>query len=444
MVGTETWVVLFGAVAVYALVAGWLGARSITMPLVFVAVGIVAGPHVLGAIDLPLHAEGIERLIEITLALLLFADASTLDWRAIRADAWIPARLLVVGLPLTVAVGALTAGLLFPGAGLGMALLLGAILAPTDAALGLPIFSNERVPMRVRRALNVESGFNDGVSTPFVTLALAFVVAEATPGNPGSWIPPALAEIAIAIVVGGLLGVVGGRAFLAAETRGLTTPVALQLGGLALALLGYWGSIAAGGNGYIAAFVAGLAFGAASDGKLAAAGEFPEVSGTLLSLLVWVIFGAMVAPLAFTHFVPAALLYAVLALTVARMLPVAIALAGTRLRADTVLMMGWLGPRGLASVVFTLIALGTLTEAGIDPTPLSAAVWAVLLSVALHAVTAVPLASWYAGRLEAAGPGIPEFAERGRGLGVRAIRVREALGHALAIDRHRGGTGGAG
>lgn len=433
----ETWVVLLGAVVAYALVAGWLGERSITMPLVFVVVGAVAGPYVLGLLDVPLHAEGIERLIEVTLALLLFADASTLEWRAIRADAGLPARLLAIGLPLTVLAGTVAAGLLFPGVGLGMALLLGAILAPTDAALGLPIFSNERVPMRVRRALNVESGFNDGVSTPIVTLALALAVSEATPGNPRDWIGPALVQIVVAIAAGGLLGAVGGRAFLAAKERGLTTPVALQLGGLALALLAYCGSIAAGGNGYIAAFVAGLAFNASSDGKLEAAGEFPEVSGTLLSLLVWVIFGAMVAPLAFTHFVPAALVYAGLALTVVRMLPVAIALAGTRLRLDTVLMMGWLGPRGLASVVFTLLALGTLTEAGVDPLPLVAAVWAVLLSVALHAVTAVPLASWYAGRLDAAGPGIPEFAERGRGLGVRAHRLRSALGHALAADRRR-------
>lgn len=441
---TETWVVLLGAVVAYALVAGWLGERSITMPLVFVAIGAVAGPYVLGLLDMPLHAEGIERLIEVTLALLLFADASTLEWRAIRADAGIPARLLIIGLPLTVAAGAVAAGLLFPGTGLGMALLLGAILAPTDAALGLPIFSNERVPVRVRRALNVESGFNDGVSTPFVTLALAFAVSQATPGNPGRWIGPALAQIVLAIVVGGLLGAIGGRAFLVAKERGLTTPVALQLGGLALALLAFTGSLAAGGNGYIAAFVAGLAFNAVSDGKLEAAGEFPEVSGTLLSLLVWVIFGAMVAPLAITHFEPAALVYAVLALTVARMLPVAIALAGTRLRLDTVLMMGWLGPRGLASVVFTLLAVGTLTEARIDPTPLVAAVWAVILSVALHAVTAVPLASWYAGRLDAAGPDIPEFAEHGRRLGVRAHRIRSALGHALASDRRRGETSSAG
>ncbi len=432
----ETWIVLLGAVVVYALVAGWLGARSITMPLVFVAFGAVAGPYVLGLLDLPLHAEEIERLIEVTLALLLFADASTLEWREIRRDAGIPARLLIVGLPLTVGIGALVAGPLFPAAGLGMALLLGAILAPTDAALGLPIFSNERVPTRVRRALNVESGFNDGFSTPFVTLALAFAVSQGGAGNPAGWIGPALVQIGIAIAVGALLGGVAGRAFRAAKERDLTTPVALQLAGLALALLAFMGSIAAGGNGYIAAFVAGLAFNAVSDGKLEIAGEFPEVTGTLLSLLVWVIFGAMVAPMAFTHFVPAAVLYAVLSLTVVRMLPVAIALFGTRLRPDTVMMMGWLGPRGLASVVFTLLALGTLTEAGVDPLPLVAAVWTVMLSVVLHAVTATPLAEWYAARLERADPAIPEFAERGRGLGVRAHQIRSAIGHALPA-RHR-------
>lgn len=406
---TESWAVLLAAVVGYALVAGWLGARSVTMPLVFVAAGALLGPHALGWLDVSLEAEAIERTIEITLALLLFADAMTLDWRAIRADAGLPARLLLVGLPLTVLLGTLAARALFPGAGIGVALLLAAVLAPTDAALGLPIFSNERVPPRVRRALNVESGFNDGVATPFVTLAIALALAEAASGHPGARLSAALAEIAIAVVAGGLLGFAGGYAFRQADRRGLTTPAALQMGVLALALLAYWGSIAVGGNGYIAAFAGGLAFGAAGRDRLRPAGEFPEVVGTLLSLVVWAVFGAVLVPLAVLRFSPAALGFALLALTVLRMLPVAIALIGTRLRPDTVLTMGWLGPRGLATVAFSAIAIGAFREAGVDPGPLVAAVWAVILSVLLHAVTAVPLASWYAGRIARAGPPLPEL-----------------------------------
>ena len=401
----------FGLVAAYAAVALWLGRRSITMPMVFVAAGALLGAQALGLITLSIAAKDVETLTEISLALLLFADASTLRLRQVQDDAGLPGRLLVIAMPLVIALGGLVAYGLFPQEGIGFALLLGAILAPTDAALGLAVFNNPRVPVRIRRALNVESGLNDGIATPFVVLFTALAVAEETQ-KAGGWLVSALADIGIAVGVGAVVGMLGGWLFAAAVRRRLTSKGTEQIGNLALALCAFFGSTALGGNGFIAAFVGGIAFGHIRRHHQHEATEFTETSGTLLSLLVWTVFGAnLVVPL-FDTFNPLAFLYALLSLTVIRMLPVAIALVGTHLRRDTVLLMGWLGPRGLASVVFLLMAFDSFHEAGRPhETMFAMAGWTILLSVVLHGVSALPLADWYARRLETADPGAPELVE---------------------------------
>lgn len=401
----------FGLVGVYAVFALWLGRFSVTMPVIFVAVGALMGAQALRLIDLSATSKDVETLTEITLALLLFADASSLDFRQVRDDAGLPGRLLVIGMPLVIALGGMAALGLFPEEGIGFALLLGAILAPTDAALGLPIFNNPRVPVRIRRALNVESGLNDGIATPFVALFTALVVAEET-HKLGGWLASALTEIGVAVGVGAAVGLLGGWLFAAAVKRRWTSKGTEQIGNLALALCAYFGSAALGGNGFIAAFVGGLLFGYATRGHLHEATEFTETGGTLLSLFVWATFGAnLVIPL-FDAFNPLALLYGLLSLTLIRMLPVTIALIGTRMRRNTVLMMGWLGPRGLASVVFTLMAFESFHQAGRSHEMLFAmAGWTILLSVLLHGFSALPLANWYARRLETAGPESPELVD---------------------------------
>jgi NhaP-type Na+/H+ or K+/H+ antiporter len=350
-----------------------------------------------------------ESLTEITLAILLFADASTLDFSKVRDDARLEGRLLLIGFPLTVVFGGLAAYALFPQQQIGFALLLGAILAPTDAALGLPIFNNPRVPVRIRRALNVESGLNDGIATPLVALFLALTITEQGSVQ-GSWLRGALAQMGIAVVAGAAIGLVGGWLFRKSMQRGWTSKTAQQLGNLALALAAFWGSLSLGGNGFISAFVAGLVFGYATRNTMHEATEFTETSGTLLSMFVWALFGAnLVIPL-LLDFNPSALMFALLSLTVVRMAAVAIGLIGTHMRVDTVLMMGWLGPRGLASVVFMLVANEALHEAGAETSTLRAmASWTILLSVVLHALSAVPLANWYARRLETASPDAPEL-----------------------------------
>jgi NhaP-type Na+/H+ or K+/H+ antiporter len=401
----------FGLVVLYTIVALWLGRFSITMPMVFVVLGALTGAHALGWIEFSLTAPDIETLTEVTLVLLLFADAATLDFNQVRDDVNLPGRLLLIGMPLIILLGSLVAFALFPGEKIGFALLIGTILAPTDAALGLAIFNNPRVPVRIRRALNVESGLNDGIASPLVVLFIALALEElASVGE--HWVASALAEIAIGAGVGILIGLVGGWLFRNAIEINWTSNVARQIGNPALALLVFFTAKLFHGNGFVAVFVAGILFGYATRHLLHEATEYTEITGTLLSLFVWTIFGStLVIPL-MQNFNMLAFVYALLSLTVVRIIPVAVAMIGTQLRLDTKLMMGWLGPRGLASVVFMLMAFEAAHEAHVPTDNLLAmAGWTILLSVLLHGVSALPLANWYASRLEAASPDAPELVE---------------------------------
>ena len=397
-------------IVLYGALAGRLGRWSITGPMIFVGAGFLFSSAGLNLFHIAPQTEGIKELTEITLALLLFADASTLSFRQVRDDAQLPLRLLTIGMLLTIAVGCVVALGVLPGEGLAFAALLGAILAPTDAALGLPIFNNPRVPVRIRRALNVESGLNDGIATPFVTLFLAFAAATEASSQSGHWLTAALVEIALAVVAGVGIGVIGGWLLKWTKRRGWTDGGSVQIGVLGLSLAAYFGSIGINGNGFIAAFIGGIAFGAVMKEHAAELTESTENFGTFLSVLVWAIFGALFLPLAFratTSWRP--IVYAILSLTVIRMAPVALALRGIGFRRDTKALMGWFGPRGLASVVFTLMAFLEFEQVGRPIDTLAAvATWTILLSVFAHGLSAVPLSSWYARRLAAAGQPLEE------------------------------------
>ena len=225
----------------------------------FVGLGLLLGPDVLGLLRIDIESSTVRELAELTLALVLFTDASTVDLPGLRRDAGLVGRLLGIGLLLTIAVGGLVAWLLFPELPVATALLIGAILAPTDAALGLPVVTNPAVPVRIRRVLNVESGLNDGIATPLVVLFIS--LATAATGTEGIHLVDALEEIAIAIGVGAVVGAVGGLLLVAADRRKSTSELSRQIAVLAFALGAYFVSLRLGGNGFIAAFVAGLAFG---------------------------------------------------------------------------------------------------------------------------------------------------------------------------------------
>jgi len=398
------------AFVLYSLVASRLDRVSISAPLVFVVAGVLVGPAVSDILPGDLGGESGKLLAELTLAMLLFADASTVRLRDVRSDALLPTRLLLFGMPLTLILGTLAAKLVFPSESWAMAALIASILAPTDAALGLAVVTNRAVPVRIRRALNVESGLNDGIATPFVTLFLLVVAAEEAIGA-GDWAAGALKELGLALVVAIAVGIVGGVAVKAARNRSLTSPLSEQLAVLSLALLSYSAAVTIGGNGFVAAFVGGILFGAATDGRLAEQTEFTENLALFSSFLVWTLFGAfLVGPLIRDEFDVKAIVYALISLTIVRMFPVAAALWGTRLRFDTLAFAGWFGPRGLASVVFLLIAAEDLHGQPSTATLTAAVTFTVLLSVVLHGLTAGPLAASYGRRIKAAGDDIPELA----------------------------------
>ena len=408
----------------YTLVAVRLDRLSISAPILLVTAGALIGPAGIGVVDAPATSEPFRVLAELTLALLLFTDASTISLREAGRIAWLPGRLLAVGLPLTIALGALLGWLMIPALGVGFALLVGSILAPTDAALSLPILLDRAIPVRVRRAINIESGLNDGIATPFVTLSLAIAAAEETSGTQ-HWLVTAGIEIAVAVVVAIAVGGVGGRLLVGARARGWASVGSESLAVVALAILAYAGATAIGGNGFVAAFGAGVAFRTAT-AQSEPSVEFAEAIGLGASYVIWLLFGvALVGPVVAAGFDPVFVAYAALSLTIVRMAPVALALVGTPLRRDTVALIGWFGPRGLASVVFLLVAFDELGRDNPATTALVGVVtWTVLLSVFLHGLSAVPVGAWYGRRIARAGADAWELGH--------AVEPRISRRHALA------------
>jgi sodium/hydrogen antiporter len=386
---------------VYAVLARRMDRLSITAPLVLVAAGTVLGAGFLDVLPANVSTEAIRLVTELTLALILFSDASTVELRQAEGDAGLPLRLLGVGLPLTIGLGTVAARVVLPSISWAEAALISSILAPTDAALGIAVVTNPVVPLRIRRALNIESGLNDGIATPFVTVFVAVVVAGAAQEH---WGLDAVAELARGTAIGIGIGLLGGWLVRWAKSAEWTTPLSEQLVVLSLAFLAYGAAVNYLGNGFVSAFVAGLVFGATTRGELRKATEFTDTVGLFSSFVVWVIFGAaFVGPVlrGGVHLRPIG--YAVLSLTVVRMVPVALALIGDRFRPETVAFVGWFGPRGLASVVFTLLAFDALGGGDLARGLVEITTWTIALSVLAHGLSSGPLAAAY-GRRVASGP----------------------------------------
>lgn len=400
-----------GALALVAvLVFAWgalstrLGRADLSAPLVFVVAGALLSDS-LQAGDPHLVQEVVKVAAEVTLVWVLFADAARVQIADLRADLGLYARLLGVGLPLAVLSGAVLAGLLLDGTTIWLALLVGAALAPTDAALGAAVMSDPAVPSRVRRVLNVESGLNDGIVTPVVSLAVAGALAAQSSGG-GPTVGGALVELAAGLGVGAVVGLVAGTAMRAARRRGWASEDMAGPAVLAVAVASYCAALAVGANGFVAAFVAGLAFGSTAGRGGASEVFYVEQTAGLASLLTWLLFGVVAVPVVLENAGWQVLAYAVLSLTVVRMLPVAVALFGSGLSGPTVAFVGWFGPRGLASVIFAIVALEDL---GADA-ELAVAVIAttVLLSVLAHGLTARPFATRYGATVPGAGQPTPD------------------------------------
>jgi NhaP-type Na+/H+ or K+/H+ antiporter len=393
----QTLAILALFILIYSSIAGRVERSLISGPIVFTAFGLLIGPVGLDLLSFKADQETIKALAELTLALVLFTDAAGADMGVLRKAKALPIRLLLIGLPLTILLGFGVGILLVEKLSMFGVALVATMLAPTDAALGKAVVTNEEVPDAVRQGLNVESGLNDGICVPILFVFLALATGKA--GEEGPWYLALMLvaeEIGIGLAVGLALTFIAGLLLKYASGKNWLTHTWIQVPVVALGLSCFAVAQFLGGSGFIAAFSGGLFFGVlakqARDEFLRAA----EGTGDTLALITWVIFGAAVVGQAVGHFSGLILLYAVLSLTVIRMLPVFLVLTGMGVSTEGKLFMGWFGPRGLASIVFAVIVVNAnVPNSGLIA---ATAVCTIILSIVAHGVTANPWASGFGER----------------------------------------------
>ena len=388
---------LFGiivAIFLFALISRKMDGSIITPPMLFAAIGYLMGSGSFGMIDLGVDHHAIQLVAELTLIMVLFTDASRINVAKLRDSSALPIRMLALGLPLTMAFGAAIAVVVFPDYHIWEACLLAALLAPTDAALGQSVVASKDVPIRIRQTINIESGLNDGISLPVVLMFAT--LSSAMMGNVAisEWVDFAAMQILLGPVAGILVGGLGALLLNKAVDHKWIEEAFLGIAALALAIMSYLFAEIIEGNGFIAAFVAGGVFGNVIKESPEPLFHFMEGEGALLTQITFLIFGAVLLPEALEQAEGVHLFYALLSLTVIRMLPIAVSLLGTRLQWPSYLFLGWFGPRGLASILFLLLiferaqvphATDLLAITGIT----------VALSILSHGISAAPLARWY-------------------------------------------------
>ena len=391
------------AVLVCVLLAATISRRIqgtvITLPMVYVVLGLILSGRVLGIVTLDLENEIIQIIAEVTLVLVLFTDASRIDVRGLIRHYSLPTRLLSIGLPFMMILGTMTAAIVFTELTFWEAAVLAVILSPTDASLGQAVMTNPRVPGQIRQALNIKSGLNDGIAMPFLLLALNLAAAEESVLGQVHFIERALTLIVLGILAGVIIGLFTSRFIVWGQKSGWMSKEFQKISALALALLAYGLADIVGGNGFIAAFVMGMIVTNTSHpDNSETIYEFAEVSVQgLIMLTFMIVFGAVMLPLALGQFDGRMLLYAVLSLAGLRLLAVVISLINTKVRPVTTGFLGWFGPRGLASILYIFIVLeeGLANEALIY----NVVMLTVLISVFAHGITAAPFAKWYAARI---------------------------------------------
>ena len=383
--------VLAAFLLIYSLIAGRFESKLVNGPLLFLLMGWLLGSGGLGLLSLSINSDGIKLLAELTLVIVLFSDAANTNWQVLAAHRALPMRLLLIGLPLTLIGGTLFGLWLYPDLPLLEMAILSTILAPTDAALGKAVVSNPAVPAPVREGLNQESGLNDGICVPVLLLLLALIApTEQHAGTGMLAVTLLLEEIGIGLLVALVLAGLTIRLIKTSYLNGWQLPLWRQLTMPGLALLCFALAQTLGGSGFIAAFVGGLLIGRRLGEHKHAYMDSCEGYGDLLSVVIWMVFGATLMPM-----LPELLhwqywLYAAASLTLLRMLPVWLSLLGTGLKPELKLFIGWFGPRGLASIVFAVMVLQH-EPALLGQKPIIATVLCtIILSVILHGISANP------------------------------------------------------
>ena len=381
----------------YSLVSRRLEQTVVTAPIVFTVAGMLMLPALPLIQKFGANAGVLSWLAEIGLVLLLFTDASRTRLTVLLSIGTLAARLLSIGMLLTILLGAIAARIVFPHLSNWEAGILSTVLAPTDAGLGQIIVNSPRVPTSIRQALNVEAGLNDGLCVPFLMFFIALAAAR-TEGREASLMQFIVEQLGYGLVIGGGIGLVGGWLLGLAERRGWIAETFQQIGIVTLPLLCLAVSEIVGASMFIAAFVAGLAVQVGFKEAGTRSVEFAEEWGQLFNLSVFFLFG-IVAIQAWPQFNLVLVTYAVLSLTVVRMLPVATALIGTRLSVASVMFMGWFGPRGLASIVLGLVYLEQEVHLPGEPTIRLALIVTVLGSIFAHGLSAAPGIQLYARKI---------------------------------------------
>lgn len=385
---------------------------SITLPMLYTVFGLILSEKGLGLINVDLENEFVQIIAELTLVLVLATDASRINLHRVRKDHNLPTRLLVIGLPLTMIMGTAVAFGLFSGIPFWEAAIIGIMLSPTDASLGLAVVTNPKVPVRIRQTLNIESGLNDGIAMPFLLMAISFAAAE-TSNNPGFWFTFAGKQVVLGILAGVVVGFFGVKLLQWGQDSGWMSIEFQKISALSIGLLAYGAAEIIGGNGFIAAFVTGATAGHFYRGKRSnMLYEFAEVEVQFMMMLTFmIVFGAIMLPTALNNINGTVLLYALLSLTIIRILPVAISMAGAKISWLTINFLGWFGPRGIASILYLFTVL---EEENLASTNLiyTAVLITVLLSILFHGITAVPGAAYYSKHLpNRINPEAPEMSQ---------------------------------
>jgi sodium/hydrogen antiporter len=384
----------------FTMVARWLSGSILTAPMIFLGLG-----WLLSLTGLLPHTEVKEMLhlvAEVALVVVLFLDAAQTNLRALRVRHVWPVRMLAIGLPLTIVIGTVAAYPFLPGWPLAAVALVASILAPTDAALGREVVANPAVPARVRRALSVESGLNDGLALPAVLL-FASLAAEAMHDAPDNWFLFIVMQLVLGPVVGAIAGSVGGHFLLFAKDRKWTSDAFEGIGALALAGSAYLAATKVGGNGFIAAFVAGLVFGNIVKDRCKFVFEFTEGDGQILTWGAFLLLGMALVPDAVSKLTPESLAIILLSLFCVRPLAIWLSLIGTDASPLTRLFFGWFGPRGLATALFSLLIVERVAGEVAEPV-LTLAINAVWISAILHGISAAPASKWYGSQVAAKAP----------------------------------------
>ncbi len=397
MVTTGLTIAILVAFILYSAFSKRIGHGFLTLPILFTLFGFFLSRPLNDLPEQVLVYEGRRLLAEITLVLVLFSDASHVRFANLRQSWKIPARMLVIGMPLTILLGTLAVAWLNPTAGIAMALLTASLLTPTDAALGQSVVSSPFVPKHLSQSVNVESGLNDGLVLPFVLMGA--VLASGTmleTGGRGLFMS-AVIEVGLGVGVGIAIGWSVARLLEWVQKRDMTDDPGAAVIFLCTAFVAYYFSHAVGGNGFIAAFISGMTFGNSFRNDIRFISEFMEGAGQLLTMSAFLLLGAFLMPVGLSHVSFTTVLIAVLFMTVIRMLPIYLSLWGSGLPPREKLFLGWFGPRGLASILFTLLMLDDFDLPNQDEL-LACVSLTVGLSIVLHGVSASPYSRWIGNR----------------------------------------------